>query len=708
MTNENLRYNSDLYHNIVFNFDYILPSNNRELTDQEILNYYYIDNKFLNLNHVFFESTLTSEEELLSSKNNYIINGINLTENSYFEFNYFIKNITINDIIKNISDNNYNDYNKFTEMKLLISDDESRYKINPFYLLIQIIKQNYFNNGSFMITSYLDEETNEIVTIKDLIFNIVGILFLSNEKYYNNFVKMHFFELFKNALISNDIKKFYLITNKDKQIKFKDVIDAELDEDEFKNQLLKYMSSNDITNFITENKILKYHYSFIRFAKYSALLNKFFSKNKLKDNDNYSLINFSESDGIIIKFNFLDYFTNDSSYDLINKIIDEDDESSYLNKISTYFTNICIKIQNIREELKTIIQQYNFIGTKKVVDNILYDFFIKNYSKRSDWGYLNLNTLSGDDDLYLRSVNNLVNGTLSGGFRKNDSFSISIIEYYDKTNYLNIDSQLPDVKIGQKIIGYEEIPSAYIGSDYLLASTLVDAPIYEDIYVPCSNFVTNYNKRFWEDSTVLIDSLTNITIDNENKFKEYDKFYNNFIKVEAIGESLTKDQVIPFLERLWNIFALSGISNNTELLDEYVFYKEYLKNLSSKKYLNLENTIFPTVAVQQDLRNLIEIGKYDAGEILAVAKYYYESVADALKEYSIKILNKYDESGIPIHYNDYSLTTYHGYSTKYELSKKQLQYSQKNDKIYSVDGPWVYSILQRVLYERNLSRKYLL
>ena len=57
----------------------------------------------------------------------------------------------------------------------------------------------------------------------------------------------------------------------------------------------------------------------------------------------------------------------------------------FILKIAREFTDICIQISYARENIKGIIQQYSYIGTNKIIKDIVREYFIKNFSDRKDW-----------------------------------------------------------------------------------------------------------------------------------------------------------------------------------------------------------------------------------------------------------------------------------------------------------------------------------
>ena len=86
---------------------------------------------------------------------------------------------------------------------------------------------------------------------------------------------------------------------------------------------------------------------------------------------------------------------------------------------------------------------------------------------------------------------------LSDLFDEEAPFSIDVTEYYDDTKYLNVESDMPDVVIGQTLKSVDEDVSWWVDSNGLIVSGLQPTRTYEDVYAPCSYFTSDYSERFW-------------------------------------------------------------------------------------------------------------------------------------------------------------------------------------------------------------------
>lgn len=156
--------------------------------------------------------------------------------------------------------------------------------------------------------------------------------------------------------------------------------------------------------------------------------------------------------------------------------MDLDLSLSLINKIAKQYTDLCIAISYARENIKATIQQFAFIGTNRIIEDTIKDYFLKNFSIRTDWRYISDSNVKFQQTPELsgmfQSLSDLTNtNTLS---KNTQFFKVKLIQYYDSTQYLNIYREMPDV-----IIGYaqetREVLSTYVTSSDEI-STLVVPP----------------------------------------------------------------------------------------------------------------------------------------------------------------------------------------------------------------------------------------
>ena len=127
--------------------------------------------------------------------------------------------------------------------------------------------------------------------------------------------------------------------------------------------------------------------------------------------------------------------------------------NNILNKISYAFSDLCIMIQNARESIKNIIQEYAHIGTERIVTDVVREYFIKNFSNKIESRFISEDIKKYSNIFKLPSINELNGDSISG---KNTAFDVQLVQYYDNTNYYNIISDLPCTVIETKYLGLQE------------------------------------------------------------------------------------------------------------------------------------------------------------------------------------------------------------------------------------------------------------
>ena len=321
-----------------------------------------------------------------------------------------------------------------------------------------------------------------------------------------------------------------------------------------------------------------------------------------------------------------------------NKVKIEEYISSTANWLSEEARRIC----TMRERIKISIQQLNLIGTKRIATDILTDFFIDNYPR--------------------------LNGKTTSELLEK-GFEIDITNYSDNTDYTNILASAGTVKIGQKVIGQDETVKYSIDNDGLITSSLVSSDIYEDIMADRTSTMSGVNERFWENGDMPVD------------FTPYKQFLSEDRK------DLDNKSLSAFFGRVWDAFALSGYSENESgngMRDKFI------RNPTGKRtrYENNSATYFPTVAVLQNNKNLIEEKEKDTLNIMDVAVGFFVSLFEEIEQI-------FDEAGVPDEGWRNGLTIFHGYTTAYESAEKE-------DKTKFFDGPFEYSILQDLKFTKEL------
>lgn len=622
-----------------------------------------------------------------------------------------IKSLTLEKILDNIDSYEENeDLKIYKDQSLIVyKEDENNKKIkkiNYFYLLINIIKQNYYNENVkiYIDPTYFNNEKNETIDLSKLIFNIVGTIFNNDKFYLDEYVGFHFFYTILSKISNDKLKSNYLYDNKLKKIVSNPSKMSEMTKDEFIAELVSYISNEEAIEFIKTNLITKFRKEYIDFVKYVSKLNKVL---KVKFKTDNVLIKYD-----VLKINFSDLYPNDNFNDILFG------DEGILYYLTKEYIDECINIRKIRENIKNLIQQYTFIGTKRIATDLLYDFFLKNYSKNESVGYFSSDKKYLDENELItydfskvkRNISELIYGTtnlINENSNFDNKFEVDIIEYYDQTKYLNIDSALPTTLIETSVISYEDILSTYLDENYLITSSYIKRPVYSSSYAPCSLFVKDYNEKFWTKNTITLNSEINLAEFNN---EDYVNFYSSYVpEIKSLSLNTFKNDyidksLIPLLNNIWDTFAISSVlEDDIDSSDIGKLYKEYIgNNLGKNKYINNSNTTFPTIAPINSIENLVECKKYDDNNLLFLAKNYYANVITKIKTATKKIMNMYNNDNIPHEGWKQSYLTFHGYSTYYEYSNNKLQYSIKVSKNYKNNGPFVYSKLQDFIYKHYL------
>ena len=586
--------------------------------------------------------------------------------------------------------------------------------INPFYLFINILRQNFYNEaGDFMLVPmYYDEERNYQVDLRPLVANIINVISCDNEKYIKWFICFHFFNLIKSKLCNKNLQKLFkydeagkeFICNADKFKAFEydkdgNVIDKK---EEFYAVMSDWMNDKkieELLNPINSNGVPLDILSVVNdsvkeFGQYVQYVNE--ARRSISNND--SVI--EDIPFNVILFSYPDYYKGTPLLDIYKKTVEtrtfeSGSKDGFIMILAKWLTDTCLHIAYIREQIKTSILQYELIGTNRIATDILTDYFLKNFSKQKDWGYM-LDDMDSAS-MVLKPMSALL------GLSGNNKFTIDVVEYYDKGNYLNIESNLGNAQIGKYLSRIDVEPQFFIDGSNLLASALVSTSIYEDIYVPCATLIKDYNSKFWETTTnVLGDESQAETRSDYVSTQDLLKFYNqvsNFTLDSINNEEQERSRIESLLKTAWNEFALSGFSeNDLSLLSP--LRKHYIgSNAGDFKYKNLTNKYFPTVAPAPMLSNLYPVNTIDEMNIITVAKAYYTILKSTIDDATLDILKMNDKNGVPTDGWKQKYANFHGYATDYERSSNANQNVEGEFSPRSgIDGPWAYSSLQSALF----------
>lgn len=609
-------------------------------------------------------------------------------------------NVTCNEILNNINSIDIKDLQKYTNQRLKTDDGE----LNWFYLLINVIKQNLYNSeyDFFLTTSYIDKDSNSVVDARRIFGAIINTISTNNKNYINDFICYHFYNLLASKIKNNNLKNMFHYDNNSRCFFQNDSYINEYSLDEFKTAAYEYLNEDEVEAFLNPlygNSSLiidlNLNNNLLDFIIYMKLVNNF-----IKQYNKQANTKIDEIDLNILKIEFPNnfWFKNDNYENILFG------KNSVIMKAAKWLTDITLHISYIREQIKTSIQQFNFIGTNRIATDILTDFFIKNYSKEKDWGYISDESFSVSSQIesaLFMPLTSLLNPN------KNKRFSIEVQEYYDTTEYSNIESDLGEKYVGDYVSRIDESVKYFVDSNNLIASSIISTNVYQEMYLPCSYFINDYNNKFWtSDSTTIFNVssyLTDETINYENYdnfYSQFDSEYNSLINTEDRKEYI-KNELKNLLSTVWNTFALSGF-DSSYIGDDKNIRLKYINNDDNKfKYANITNKYFPTISPIQNIDGLIKSSEIDSLNILYLAKIYYNRLSDKLNTYTLNMLKMHDKHGVPYEGWRQSYINFHGYSTNYEYSDNMLSFkASEASKYFDFDGPWSYSLLQQTIFNK--------
>lgn len=323
--------------------------------------------------------------------------------------------------------------------------------INPFMVIVSIFKNKIvdFNKNTALRLIYTDPITHTQVNISSLAYRMIETIQNDSKSFHEYYLSFHFYGLFYDMIVNDYLKNQWTINESDDVINtvFNGVV-SDLTQDELWNKVSNYISFSEFSEFINTgiNRFQRYHVDFIQ---YLSLLNNFLVCENT-ETINKNLVNSSNVrfPYIITKFNnnlTIDHIYNVEYRRLLG--LNENGTSigtSPLLELARSFADYCIQISIARDNLKATIQQYARIGTNKIIEDTTTEFFLKQMSNRNNWGlYSEKSTKDESSDLYSSygMFNNIEKMSLD---TSSDYFKVDLVEYYDTTNYLNIQAELPN------------------------------------------------------------------------------------------------------------------------------------------------------------------------------------------------------------------------------------------------------------------------
>ena len=358
--------------------------------------------------------------------------------------------------------------------------------VNPFMILISVFKNKIvdFSNNTALKLSYTDPITNSKVNISSLVYRMVETIQNDTKSFHEYYLSFHFYGLFYDMIVNDYLKNQWSFSESNEVVNttFEGIV-SELTEEELWNKVNHYISFSEFSEF-TNTGINRFQHYHVDFIQYLSLLNNFLVCENT-ETINKNLVNSSNVrfPYIITKFN--NDLPIDHSYNAEYRRLLSLTETgaaygvSPLLDLARSFADYCIQISIARDNVKAVIQQYARIGTNKIIEDATAEFFLKQMSNRNDWGLYSEKSVGNESsDLYSSygMFNNIEKMALD---TSSDYFKVDLIEYYDTTNYLNIQAELPNF-----IDGYtdgDEL-STYIDetSTVQLSSVMVTWKLDED------------------------------------------------------------------------------------------------------------------------------------------------------------------------------------------------------------------------------------
>lgn len=599
-------------------------------------------------------------KQLINQNQLDIHKGTQLSQLLGFEFKYN----------KRVKDQKEFIVNTFNTNSIVVQKN-GKYILNPFFALIEIVKAKLFasQNGLPMLSYYKEQGDNEVtINMSRLFQNIVQIIKKNDQCYIRNFLFFHIYNLIYSKIINDNLKNDFTFEIKVKNIqtdliKTKNIeqinwekqqffdIDhityiskySELTYDQFYPTVSSWISTNEFKEFLGQNinqdnlnitkfkqiqisnKVVISHYKkeYEDFIQYLSLVNIMTKKQQNEDiDDRLPFLIYRYNNDLPKNIQFNQYYrkllgiNEDNTYN----------ENNFIQKVAQYLTDICIKISYVREQIKGLVQQYSFIGTQRIVTDVVRDYFVKNFSKKSSWRYIS--NLFKDNSTYLKTFEEL-NGS------DNKQFKTQLVEYFDQTAYLNIETDLPPV-----INGYRSITSTFPSTYILTSDTLSTWTLNEDV-TSTVNDRFNFeipSSLYPQPSMVNNITIPAVTVDGTNLYSQLVSYASKDQNLVTNDNDNINSTTINTSEPITNNFTnyiqtkptTSVINNASEVFSDYCKNELKLDQTNYQKILNtIDNLAISTVSLTSDY-------EYDGnGELINVPTTDYYFVVATLKNTSV-------------------------------------------------------------------------
>lgn len=403
----------------------------------------------------------------------------------------------------------------------------------------------------------------------------------------------------------------------------------------------------------------------------------------------------------------------DDIYSDPNIVWSETTSGMIIEECTHTLRNVAIRASYQRETLKKIAQKHAMIGTTNSIEKIIGEYILRSFTKKDDW---RLYTIPSGATKSIE-INNAY--TMEQSLPKitdiNTYFGVDVVEYWDNTEYLNISAMSPLVcgLIGYTT-GYMVTSNVDVSGNYNTGNILTSFPQYGTGL--CGYVVTGGNARFWE-GDYLRDSIDVSDITSGMLSAYY----------SHIGLTGSLQDNWNFNVALWSNYAVSGFDRNAVIPDltgtysaQYsatpisaipdsgwlvkptslsaIHYK-YIGNISGDTpQNNYKNQLYPTIAIQPFIWNLVEKVYEDFPDIIFSLLPSQILVEDNLS-------GRIDPSGNLIDSWRYYNHEYIGYQTYYEQSSN-LDFNDKENPNIDRDGSFHMDALSAYIDNKDMTEFY--
>lgn len=246
--------------------------------------------------------------------------------------------------------------------------------------------------------------------------------------------------------------------------------------------------------------------------------------------------------------------------------------------------DICIKASYVRDTLKMVAKKYSMIGTANSIKKLIAEYIKRSLSKQvglSAWRYSEISGYPGS--ITAKTSSQVLIETFCNPLSAMDGLNIDILEYFDATEYLNINTPSPTLT-GVAGFTTSNVLSTWFDADGFHSTVVqIEIPTYYDTGTPS---IPGGNPRYWEEAfkKSAINGNSSLTAD---VYKFYETLGLDYTTLSGISAWLsTTDNSFSgsFLPSVWRNYSVSGYGFPTS---------PDLSGLPAPRYLNVDPTLIP-------------------------------------------------------------------------------------------------------------------